>query len=177
RDVIAASNILLLQLEIPLDTVLAAIRIARDAQVRVILDPAPAVHLWPEELLQVDLLCPNESEAATLSGATVGNLEDAAHAAGLLHERGARNVALTLGEHGTMFCNGRDTTLIEPFSVSTVDTTAAGDAFAGALAVCWSETNDLRQAVRFANAAGALAASRLGAQPSMPTRTDILALL
>jgi ribokinase len=176
RDVIAASDIVLLQLEIPLDTVLVAQRIARDAGVRVILDPAPARDEWPAELLRVDLLCPNESEAAVFCRAPVHSLQQAAAAAQSLHQMGARHVAVTLGERGTMLWDRESARHVEPFAVTAVDTTAAGDAFAGALAVRWAETDQLEAAVRFANAAGALAASREGAQPSMASRTEIEAL-
>ena len=177
RDVIAASDIVLLQQEIPVDAVLTAIEIARESGIRVILDPAPALHDWPQDLIKVDVLCPNESEAATLLGSRVESINDAESAARKLHQLGACYVAITLGARGTMVCDGQSTRLIEPYQVAVVDTTAAGDAFAGALAVRWAEGASFVEAVRFANAAGALAASRAGAQPGMAARQVIDALL
>jgi ribokinase len=176
RSAIEGSDVLLLQLEVPLETVQAAVRIASAADVRVVLDPAPAPAGFPAELLQVDLLCPNESEAAAIVGQKVDTIEDAQAAARQLHGRGARHVAITLGEKGTLLFDGNASHLIEPFPTIVVDTTAAGDAFAGALAVFWAETDDLLEAVRFANAAGAIAASREGAQPGMASRDEIESL-
>jgi ribokinase len=171
-ETIRQSDVLMLQLEIPIDAVIEGVRIARAAGVRVILDPAPACHL-PEDLLNVDLLCPNESEAALISGQTVKSLDDAKSVAESLREKGTRAVAITMGARGTLLCDERQTELIPSFKTQAVDTTAAGDAFAGALAVRWSETGSLADSVRWANAAGALAASRAGAQPSLPTRDQI----
>ncbi|QDT15742.1 ribokinase [Alienimonas californiensis] len=174
---IAAADVLLVQLEIPVDAVLAGVAAAKRAGVRVIFDPAPAVAGLPDELFAVDLLCPNETEAAILSGLPVKSPEDAERAADRLRERGATRVAVTLGDAGTLLCDAAGARLIPPFPVIAVDTTAAGDAFAGALAVRWAATDDLDAAVRFANAAGALAASAAGAQDSMATAADIHALM
>ncbi len=176
RSVIESSDVLLLQLEVPMETVQAAVRIARAAGVRVVLDPAPAPASFPTELLQVDLLCPNESEAAAIVGRKVATIDDVEAAARQLHQGGARHVAITLGEKGTLLFDDNQSHLIEAYSTATVDTTAAGDAFAGSLAVFWAETDDLLEAVRFANAAGALAASREGAQPAMASREEIESL-
>lgn len=173
KALIQASDVLLLQLEIPQEAVLAAARIARAAGVRVILDPAPAPAEYPEELLHVDLICPNETEATVLSGINASEINDAAAAATALQERGAAAVAITLGDRGSLLRTGAESEQIESCPITAVDTTAAGDAFAGALAVRWVETNDLREAVAFANAAGALAASRPGAQPGMALREEI----
>jgi ribokinase len=176
RATIQASDLLLLQLEVPLAAVLAARRIAQAAGVRVILDPAPAPRRFPEELLQVDLLCPNESEASVLLGTPVEDEAQAASAARELQRRGAAHVAVTLGGHGTLLCDGDSTRRIPAPHVTAVDTTAAGDAFAGALAVFWAEGQRLEEAVARANAAGAIAASRHGAQPGMGNRSEIEAL-
>ena len=177
RGVIEASDIVLVQLEVPLDTVLTAMEVARSAGVRVILDPAPAPIESPvelqAELLQADLLCPNESEAAALTGLPVDTVSQVEDAARELQRRGAKSVAITLGEQGCLLRDGDQQTLIPPYPATVVDTTAAGDAFAGALAVLWAEGAPLAEAVRFANAAGALAASQTGAQPSMAHRTEI----
>ena len=176
RETIQKSDMLLVQMEISIDAVLAGIRLARDAGVRVVLDPAPASEDYPPELFQVDLLCPNESEAETLSGHSVTSIDNAQIAAKELRRRGARNVAITMGESGTLLhgeATGNDSVLVPAFSIDAIDTTAAGDAFAGALAVQWSLTDDLHSAVQFANAAGALAASKPGAKASMPSRIEI----
>ncbi len=173
RKAIEASDILMVQLEIPVATVLKSIAIARNAGVRVMLDPAPAPATFPAELLQVDLLCPNESEATELTGHAVNTIEQAHNAAMTLIRAGAKNAAITLAERGTLLATEGHSELVESFPVDAIDTTAAGDAFAGALAVGWSQTDNLSEAVRFANAAGALAASRHGAQTSIPSRCDI----
>ncbi len=172
-SLIAASDILLVQLEVPLGTVVTAIEFARLAGVKVILDPAPAPDECPAELMNVDLISPNESEAAAIIGRTVGSVEDAEKAARELHKRGANNVAITMGAEGTLYWDGTSANLVAPFPTTVVDTTAAGDAFAGALAVHWVCSDNLVEAVSFANAAGSLAASRIGAQPGMATQEEI----
>lgn len=179
RVAIESSDILLLQLEVPIATVVAAIKIAAAAGVRVMLDPAPApkMNMIPPDLLHVDLICPNESEAAEIVGREVNALAEIESAARELHDRGAKNVAITLGERGTLLFDGQQMHLVESFSIDAVDTTAAGDAFAGALAVSWTLGSSLLEAVQFANAAGALAASRAGAQPSMASVDEIKRLI
>ena len=173
RSAIETSSVVLLQLEIPLAAVEASISIARSAGVRVIVDPAPAPNEWPDGLFQAALLCPNESEAAAFVGSPVQTLQQAESAAHAICERGASNVAITLGDRGTLLCDGDQTHLVDPFPVHAIDSTAAGDAFAGALAVYWAAHDNLMDAVRFGNAAGALSASREGAQPSMALRDEI----
>lgn len=163
----------LLQLEIPLPTVLAATRLARQAGTRIILDPAPSPVAAPDELFQVDLICPNESEAEAITGRKVGCTAGAEEAAKDLHSRGATNVAITMGEKGCWLSIPDFADLIPSYSVKAVDTTAAGDAWAGALATRWCETDDLVAAAQFANAAGALAASKEGAQSSLATRSEV----
>jgi ribokinase len=169
---IQRSDILMVQLETPLESVSAGIRIARKFGVKVILDPAPATPL-PADLYDVDLICPNETEAAALVGGRLDSIEDAAEIAKHLRAKGPRAVAITLGSRGTLLCDAATTELIKSIAVEAIDTTAAGDAFVGALAVRWAETGSLRDAVAWANLAGALAASKLGAQPSLPTRQQI----
>lgn len=176
-ELIRRSDTLLLQLEVPIDAVGEAIKIARASGTRVILDPAPAPPALPPELLQVDLICPNETEAALLLGRELGSLEDAQEAARELTRRGAANVIITLGVRGAVVAQGEAVHWIEPFTVTTVDSTAAGDAFTAAVAVHWAESSDLLVAARFASAAGAIAASRAGAQAIMPTRAEIEQLL
>jgi ribokinase len=170
---IAGSDLLMLQLEIPVDRVLAAIEIARRHRVPVMLDPAPAPAAYPPELLRVELICPNATEASMLSGLPVGTLEEARTAAEWLHAAGTEHVAITLGAMGACLLSEGRFLQIEPYPVEAIDTTAAGDAFAGALAVRWRQTGNLVEALQFANAAGALAASRRGAQASMANFHEI----
>jgi ribokinase len=174
-DAIAACDAVLVQLEIPLPAVQRAIQVAQSAEVRVILDPAPAPESssLPDELYHVDLICPNESEAAVLTGVPVTNKSQAETAAKILLDRGARNVAITMGAAGTMLATSAGIAMIPAFHVDAVDSTAAGDAFAGAAAVHWSRCEDLTSAVRFGNAAGAFSAARHGAQPSMGTHAQL----
>ncbi len=175
--IIQSCDLLLVQLEIPVETVLYACRIARKAGVRVILDPAPAPSAIPEHFFDVDLICPNQSEASALLGWSVETISDAQVATRELIERGAKNAIITMGKQGAVLCNGCEVSIFPPCPVETVDSTAAGDAFAGAIAVRWSEQNSLIEATRFACAAGALAASRAGAQPGMPTRNEVEQLM
>ncbi|TWU21176.1 Ribokinase [Novipirellula galeiformis] len=173
RSVIESADVLLLQLEIPIAAVLASIAIARTAGVRIVLDPAPVPKVWSDALLGVDLVCPNETEAAAITGHPLESFDDAESAAKELHRRGAKHVAITLGDRGSLLYTENTMHRIAATPITVLDTTAAGDAFAGALAVRWAETNDLIEAMRFASIAGAIAASRHGAQPSMGTREMI----
>ncbi len=175
--IIDQSDLLLVQLEIPLETVLYACDIARKSGTRIILDPAPAPCDVVEDFYRIDLICPNQSEAAALLGRPVETVSQAEAASKELVERGASNAIITLGKQGAVLCDGSQTVVIPPCPVETVDSTAAGDAFAAAVAVCWSEQNDLLEATKFACASGALAASRPGAQPAMPTRKEVEELI
>jgi ribokinase len=155
-----------LQLEIPLATVQRAADAAHSNGARVILNPAPARHLPDELLRQVDFLIPNETEAALLTGGDAALPQDSARA---LRDQGVESVIVTLGAQGAMVVNRHGDAMIEAFPVAVVDTTAAGDAFVGAFAVALAEGKSTCEAVRWANAAGALATTKLGAQPSLPT--------
>jgi ribokinase len=174
---IATASVLLLQLEVPLDSVQAAARLARRHAARVILNPAPARALPDALLCQVSILTPNETEAGTLTGTRVGSEQAARRAAGLLRARGVETVIVTLGARGALLVDQEGSRLIPGFAVQAVDTTGAGDTFNGALAVALAEERPLPQAVRFANAAAALSVTRRGAQPSAPTRERIDRLL
>lgn len=161
----------LLQLEIPLPAVICAAELARKNGSLVILNPAPAIPI-PEELIAlVDYLIPNEHEAYVLTGK-----KDMTEAGKTLIAHGAKHVIITLGDKGTLLVNGTHQT-ISPFHVHAVDPTAAGDAFVAAFAVSLLEGKPPKEAIRFANAAGALTATKPGAQPSLPTRKEIEAFL
>ena len=174
RSTIESADVLLVQLEVPIEPVMVAVDVARQSGVRVILDPAPAPGVFPQELFDVDLICPNESETEALIGMQVDSVERAEKAAMNLRNRGCRQVAITLGDQGTMLVDNSGASHHLPaVPIRAVDTTAAGDAFAGALAVYWAEGHPLFDSVQFANCAGAIAASRVGAQPGMGTRAEI----
>lgn len=162
------AGIVLMQLEIPLETVLYAARLAHEMGRKVILNPAPANTL-PEELFRfLYLITPNESETEILTGIKVGDDPSAAAAAAVLHKKGVKVVIITLGANGAYISSGEIQQRIPAPSVQAIDTTAAGDTFNGALAVAISRGEGLSEAVLFANQAAALAVTRLGAQSSIP---------
>jgi ribokinase len=175
--VIGRSKVLLMQLETPLNTVIAAARLAASKGALVILNPAPAQTLPDELLRRISILTPNESEAERLTGVRINGVRAAAKAAQKLRRRGVQTVVLTLGAQGALIATGEGIRLVRGFPVKAVDTTAAGDVFNGALAVALTEGQTLEGAVRFANAAAALSVTRMGAQPSAPTRRDIVRFL
>jgi len=174
---IGVADVLLLQLESPLETVTRAAQVARAQGVTVILNPAPARPVPAGLLGLVDVLIPNESETALLTGLPVGDQEQAQAAAAALRRMGVATVILTLGERGALLAYEGGAELFPAFDVTPVDTTAAGDAFVGGLAVALAEGRPLQEAVRWGNAAGALATTRLGAQPSLPTRQALEEML
>jgi ribokinase len=177
ESTIAGADALLLQLECPLETVREAAEIARDHGVRVILNPAPARPL-PEALLRnVDVLVPNESEASLLTGLPVEDIPQVVAATARLQEMGAEAVVVTLGERGALYLYKGESRLVPAFEVTPVDTTAAGDAFMGGFAVALAEGKPFAEAVRWGNAAGALATTKMGAQPSLPERGAIVAII
>ncbi len=176
--VVADSDVLLLQFEIPLTAVSQAVSLARKHGVRIVLDPAPAQLDLPHELLSADVLCPNEIEAELLTGLTITSIDGALAACEQLRERGAMLSIVTLGGKGAVFCDhDHKASHVPPYVVDAVDTTAAGDAFAGALSVALAEGRSAIDAIRFASAGGALAATRHGAQPAMPRRDEIERLM
>ncbi|QDT89657.1 ribokinase [Gimesia algae] len=177
RQVICASDVLLMQLEVPVETVIAAAKIAREAGVPVILDPAPAPASFPPELLHVDLICPNQSEAAALLEKPLTSLEDVVASIPALAEQGPRQILVTMAAQGSVLFDGEAVEIIPPFAIQVIDSTAAGDAFAAGLAVKLAERATLREAALFASAAGAIAASGAGAQTAMPNRELIETLI
>lgn len=174
---IAGAKIILLQLEIPMATVAHAIRIGTRHGVKTILNPAPAGKLPPEIYAGVDVLIPNETELAALTGRELGGLASIKAAAELLLEKGLQAVVVTLGSRGAYLASREEKTHLPAFKVQAVDTTAAGDAFIGGLAVAWLKSGNLRQAVQVGNACGALASTRFGAQPSLPDGKQVEGLM
>ncbi|MDZ7640150.1 MAG: ribokinase [Bryobacterales bacterium] len=173
------TRVALHQLETPLDTVKTALELGQLRRVITILDPAPAQPLPPEILSAVDLLTPNETEAAMLLGESPGPLSvEEAYAIGQrLLELGPRAVIVKLGANGAVFVNRLQQFHACGFHVKAVDTTAAGDTFNGALGAAIAEGMEMRDAVQFANAAAALSVTRPGAQPSVPGREEVEGLL
>lgn len=166
-------SVLLCQLETPLDATLEAFRIARAAGAVTILNPAPAVPL-PDELLHLTDLCvPNESEAEQLTGRAAGTPEQARAAAEVLLGRGVGSVLVTLGEHGALIADRAGVTHVPGRAVQAVDTSGAGDAFIGSLAVYLAEGQPLQEAACWANAAAALSVTRPGIQGAFPDRTEV----
>lgn len=173
-DVLAGCDILVLQLEIPLETVLYAAKRAKELSKLVILDPAPARSDLPDDLYPcLDFLKPNEGEAALLAGIPAG---DPAAAAGVLRERGVKNVLVTLGAEGALLLNeaGKLQTFPALTGLQVVDTTAAGDCFTAALACRLAAGDSPEQAVSFAVKASGLSVTRAGAQPSLPTLQEVM---
>jgi len=177
RDVIASADVLVMQLETPVETVKAAAKIASAHGVRVVLNPAPAQPLDDDLLRGVSVLTPNETESELLTGIKVESDDQAAEAAKVLRARGIEIVVITLGPRGVFVASDGFAGVVPGFKVKSVDTTAAGDVFNGALGVAFAENRALEDAVRFANSAAALSVMKLGAQPSAPSRKDIEAFL
>ena len=168
RELIAGARVLLLQMEIPRETVFEALRLGRECGLTTILNPAPAAPLPSDLLRLMDILTPNESEAQALTGSA-----DPAEAARILTDRGVGIVVVTCGANGAFLATGNDVTHIPGFLVETIDSTGAGDAFNGAVACAVAEGVPIKSAIERANAAGALATTGRGAQESMPTKDDI----
>jgi ribokinase len=168
-SLMAGARVLLVQLEIPVGAVMMALTLARKTRVMTILNPAPAQPLSTELLKLVDILTPNEGEARALGGQ-----DDPGEAARVLVKRGARSVIVTRGKEGALLVDGEAAPQPFPaFAVDTVDSTAAGDAFNGALACALASGDQIDKAIAFANAAGALATTKRGAHDSFPSRRDI----
>ncbi len=161
------------QLEIPLPTVERGLKLAKDKGALTLLNPSPPVPLSPRLLSWVDFIVPNEVEAQSLTGIEWKSDRDIRKMAVRLLEMGAKNVVITLGPKGLFFKNRSEQFRMKAFKVKAIDTTAAGDAFLGALATGLAENKPIQEALRFANGAGALATTKLGAQPSLPLRKDL----
>lgn len=173
EDAINSADILLMQLEIPLETVQAAADLAHEKNATIILNPAPATDL-PDELLEkITILTPNESEAELLTGVKVVDKDSAEKAAKKLQSMGVQKVIITMGKFGAYVLSDGFAGIVSGYQVDAVDTTAAGDVFNGALSVAIAENKSLKDAVKFANAAAALSVQKLGAQPSAPGRAEV----
>jgi len=175
RPVFRGARLALFQLETPLDTVAAALALAREEGLTTILDPAPAQDLPDRLLQQVDVLTPNESEALRLLGRPPARVSpaEAVEMAGALRRRGPKAVIIKLGEQGCYADSGAVQAHFPGFAVEVRDTTAAGDTFNAALAVALAEGAALEHALRFANAAAAISVTRPGAQTSAPLRREV----
>lgn len=173
RGIIAGAEALLMQLESPVESVLAAAKIAHENHTSVVLNPAPARVLSDELLALVDIITPNETEAEKLTGIRVENDDDAARAALALHEKGIGTVIITLGSRGVWASVNGEGRRVPGFKVKAIDTIAAGDTFNGALVTALLEGKAMDDAIRFAHAAAAIAVTRKGAQPSVPWRKEI----
>ena len=177
REVIENADVLLMQLETPLESIEAAAKIASKNGVLTILNPAPAQKLSTAVLQNIDVLTPNETETELLTGIEIKIEADADRAAKALIEMGVGTVIITLGAKGAFVKSDNYQKMIPGFQVEPADTTAAGDTFNGVLAVELSNGKELEHAVRSAHAAAALSVTKMGAQPSIPNKEDVEAFL
>jgi ribokinase len=177
RDAITGADVVLLQLEIPIDTVERAVRMAHEAKVKVVLNPAPGQPLSEELLCMVDVLTPNETETQIITGMPVNNAEEAEKAAQKLLNHGVGAVVITMGSKGAMVITQQSAQLVPGKTVQVVDTTGAGDAFSAALSVALAEGKSLVDAAAFANAAAALQVTKPGTAPAMPYRDEVTAFM
>lgn len=170
---IRAASYLLMQLETPIDGIIKAAQVAKQAKTNVVLNPAPARELPSSLLSCVDVITPNETEAQVLTGITVTDDASAQQAATVLHQQGIEIVIITLGAKGVWLSENGRGQLIPGFRVSATDTTAAGDTFNGAFVTGLLENMPLESAIKFAHAAAAISVTRFGAQTSIPTRQEV----
>jgi ribokinase len=173
NDVFENTSIVLMQLEIPIDAVIHTARLATDHGKKVILNPAPARKLPDALLKELFIITPNESETETLLGIEITDMNSVHAAAKQLHDKGVSHVIITLGSEGAYLYNVGGGRHIPTTKVTSVDSTAAGDVFNGALAVAISEGKSLSEAIAFANRAAAISVTRMGAQASAPFRKEL----
>lgn len=173
RSAIISADMAVLQLETTLETVEHTVNIAAENHIPVILNPAPGRKLPRNLIEKIDYLTPNETEAAILTGIEVASDDDARKAGAELLELGAGCVIVTMGKRGAMLITTAESCMVPAFTVDAVDATAAGDAFNGGLAYALATGSEVKEAVKFGNATAALAVTKMGAQPSMPTRDEL----
>lgn len=171
---IERADCLLVQLETPLQAVEKALKIAKANHTQVILNPAPAQPLSDEILANIDMITPNETETALLTGIQVVDEQTAQQAANVFHQKGIQTVLITLGAKGAFLSENGNGEIIAGFKATPVDTTAAGDTFNGALAIALLEGKSMRDAVMFAHKASSISVTRMGAQSSIPTRAELV---
>ncbi|MCW3078820.1 ribokinase [Segetibacter sp.] len=172
---ISVAAAIIMQLEIPLETVAWVADLAKSHNVPVILNPAPACELPAALFEKISIITPNEKEAEMLSGIAITDLVSATQAAHRIMARGVETVIITLGAKGAFICTSKIEELVSAPVVEAIDTTAAGDVFCGALAVALSENQSLQEATAFACHAAALSVTKLGAQASAPSREEVAA--
>jgi ribokinase len=172
-----AAKFLLLQLEIPLKSVMHAAKWGKAKGMTVLLNPAPGRELPDELIVHTDYLLPNETELSLLSGKPVDDVRSAEVAAKQMIGRGAGHVIVTLGEKGALSVSNHERLHVHAYNVKAVDTTAAGDAFIGGFASALSRGLEMRAALKYGNASGALAVTKFGAQPSLPIIDEVKALI
>lgn len=173
KKAITEADVIILQLEVPIETVAFAVKQSLKASKRVILNPAPAQALSDELLNGLFLITPNETEAEILTSVEVTNVATAKLAAEELLKKGVQNIIITMGSKGAFFMNKTETFLMEAERVKAVDSTAAGDVFNGALAVAIAENKPWKEAIAFANKAAAISVTRMGAQASAPKMSEL----
>ncbi len=177
KRAIDEADILMIQLEVPLETVEWAAAYATERGKMVILDPAPAAQL-PQRLIKCShIITPNETELQIISGRNVRSEAEAMQAAGVLLEQGAGMVVHKCGGRGAYLISPEEAELVPGFKVTAVDTTAAGDSFNAGLAVSLANGNSIRESIRFANAVGAISVTKMGAQSAMPTLEEVSQLI
>lgn len=173
QPLLETCEILLLQLEIPIASVVKAAKIAFKAGAKVILNPAPAVEL-PEEIFRyVSLIIPNETELSTFSGIHVNDMESAVKASGVMRGKGVKDIIVTMGSRGALVCSENEAVMVPARTVKALDTTGAGDTFCAGICVALSEGKTLKEAVAFATAASSISVQRLGAQEAAPYRNEV----
>ena len=172
-EAINNSDIVVVQLETPLETIKYGLKKAKEAGKYTILNPAPAVVLEDEIIKNVDLLTPNETELEILSGVEINTEDDIKRAAQIMIDKGVKELIVTLGSKGSLYINKERSMFKSAYKVQAVDTTAAGDSYTGALSVAFANGKNIEEAMDFASKVGALSVMKEGAQSSLPTLKDV----
>ncbi|MBQ3420714.1 MAG: ribokinase [Romboutsia sp.] len=172
-DGIKQSEIVVLQLETPINTIKYALEKSKELGKYTILNPAPAIALEDDIIKNVDLLTPNETELEILSGVKINSEDDIKKAADVMIQKGVKQLIVTLGSKGSLYIDKENMKFKKSYKVNAIDTTAAGDSYTGALAVALSKNKSIEEAMDFASKVGALAVMKEGAQSSLPTLNDV----